>query len=53
MPSRMKIIKNPVFLHFVSKFQEIFLFVLKYVYFLVSEDDKCVFLTSKNYGQSL
>ena len=32
MPSRMKITKNPVFLHYFRKFMGILLFVLKYMY---------------------
>ena len=32
MPSRMKLTKNPVFLHYYSKFTGILLFVLKYMY---------------------
>ena len=54
VPSRMKLTKNPVF---CSLFQQIYgEFVICfeiYVYFLSSEDDKWVFLTSKNHGQSL
>ena len=38
----MKITKNPVFLHYFSKFMGILLFVFNYVYFLASEDDKWV-----------
>ena len=32
MPLRMKLTKNPVFLHYFSKFMGILLFVLKYMY---------------------
>ena len=36
----MKLTKNPVFLHYYSKFMGILLFILKcMVYFLASEDD--------------
>ena len=57
-PSYMYVPKNPVFLHYFSKFVGTFLFVLKYMCISVeisvfSEDDKWVFLTSKNHGQSL
>ena len=33
VPSRMQLTKNPVFLHYYSKFMGILLFVLKYMYF--------------------
>ena len=45
--SRMKRTKNPVVLHNFSKFMGILLFVLKYIYFLASENVKWVFLTSE------
>ena len=32
VPSRMKLTKNPVFLHYFSKFMGILIFVLKYMY---------------------
>ena len=48
MLSRMKLTTNPVFLQYFSKFMGILLFVFKNnVYFLASEDDKWVFLSSK------
>ena len=48
MPSRMRLTKTYVFLHYFSKFM-----VFCYVYFLASENDKWVFLVSKSHGQSL
>ena len=41
VPSRMKITKNPVFLHYFSKLMGFFLFCFEiYVYFIASEDGK-------------
>ena len=54
VPLRMKLTKNPVFLHYFSKFMGILLFALKYIdSLLLKMINGWVFLTSKNRGQSI
>ena len=54
VPARIKLTKKPCF---SSLFQQIYgdfvICIEIYVYFLASEDDKWIFLTSNNHGQSL